>query len=76
MTATERLQVKIAIRRKLQPIVYGSPTATGVWYDMGCLGATDLDTGTDKVNPPKNNNYVSQLSSVVELQKGRNTEKR
>ena len=53
MTATERLQVKIAIRRKLQPIVYGSPTATGVWYDMGCLGATDLDTGTDKVNPPK-----------------------
>jgi hypothetical protein len=31
-------------------------------YNGTCLGATDLDTETDKVNPPKNNNYVSQLS--------------
>lgn len=53
---------EIAIHRKLQPIVYGNPTTMGHVHDMRRLGATDLDTGTDKVNPPKNNNYVSQLS--------------
>jgi len=31
--------------------------------DMTCLGATDLDTGTDKVNPPKNNYYHNSVGS-------------
>ena len=39
----------------------GSATTIGHAHDMTCLGEADLDTGTDKVNLPKNNRYLNSV---------------